>query len=43
MSDHAAKTEEFYERVITDTIEKLASEFENAGVSLQALLRLQEV
>ena len=35
--------ETIYSRVIEDTINKLAPEFENAGVSLQALSRLREV
>ena len=35
--------EQIYNQVIEDTITKLAPEFENAGVSLQILGRLQEV
>lgn len=38
-----SSVEEIYRRVIDDTVQKLAPEFENAGVSLQVLARLQTV
>jgi hypothetical protein len=37
------QVEAIYRSVIDDTVNKLAPEFENAGVSLQVLARLQEV
>lgn len=37
------QVEGIYRNVIDDTVNKLAPDFENAGVSLQVLARLQEV